>query len=763
MFLSLLATVGFAQEGVSSAQGAPSGAPFTVSYQGRVTLDGQPFSGTGYFKFAFVNSQGQYVWTNDMPIARSGGTQLNPPSRAVELSVQEGLFNVLLGDVGLGMQPLIPAMFDDSETSLRVWFSSAPGGPFVQLPDRALASVPYALVAEAANTLEGQPATAFAPANHNHWGETWNGTGTGLTLASSNGVGLYGRQGNSTGFGPIGGAGIWGDSVEHPGVWGSSTDAAGVVGVSRHEVGVGGLSSSEDGIGVQGTAPVTGTAGIATNTAGSTRGVYGESSSPAGVGVYGKAKATSGENAGVVGESDSTAGAGVSGYADARSGNTFGVYGRVYSSDGVGVYGTGPGTGVSGFSTGDSGLVYGVRGRSASPDGAGVAGFNVADSGNAYGVFGRTDSVEGVGVYGIANANSGYNVGVYGKAGSPMGKGVYGEGGYFGLHGVGTDPSGESHGVYGTTASTADTSSGVSGVASASSGQTYGVYGRSYSTEGVGVYGYASATSGATYGVYGESDSTEGVGVYGYASAASGATYGVYGESRGSAANASGVYGVADPVDDRAAVNGVWGETRSKGYSSAGVYGYASNPHGGAVAVWARSAGNGPIFRGYGNHYPDVEFEVTNAGDVYADGNFHSGGGDFAEMLPAVQGLEPGDVLVIGPDGQLTRSSTPNQANVAGVYSTDPGFVGGDLDDADNSERVPIAIVGVVPVKVSAENGAIRPGDLLTASATPGHAMKAKPVDVGGVQIYRPGTIIGKALEPLEKGMGVIRVLITLH
>ena len=41
--------------------------------------------------------------------------------------------------------------------------------------------------------------------------------------------------------------------------------------------------------------------------------------------------------------------------------------------------------------------------------------------------------------------------------------------------------------------------------------------------------------------------------------------------------------------------------------------------------------------------------------------------------------------------------------------------------------------------------------------------MKADPVNVGGVEFYRPGTIIGKALESLDKGTGVIRVLITLH
>ncbi len=69
---------------------------------------------------------------------------------------------------------------------------------------------------------------------------------------------------------------------------------------------------------------------------------------------------------------------------------------------------------------------------------------------------------------------------------------------------------------------------------------------------------------------------------------------------------------------------------------------------------------------------------------------------------------------------------------------------------------MPLAVVGIVPVKVSAENGPIRPGDLLVASSTPGHAMKAGPNP-------RRGTVIGKALEGLEEGTGVIQMLVMLR
>jgi hypothetical protein len=80
-------------------------------------------------------------------------------------------------------------------------------------------------------------------------------------------------------------------------------------------------------------------------------------------------------------------------------------------------------------------------------------------------------------------------------------------------------------------------------------------------------------------------------------------------------------------------------------------------------------------------------------GDVRADGSFIPGGADYAELLPGVAGLEPGDVLVIGPGGQLTRSTEAYQASVAGVYSTQPGFVAGASDESsDLGDRIPLAV-----------------------------------------------------------------------
>jgi hypothetical protein len=71
--------------------------------------------------------------------------------------------------------------------------------------------------------------------------------------------------------------------------------------------------------------------------------------------------------------------------------------------------------------------------------------------------------------------------------------------------------------------------------------------------------------------------------------------------------------------------------------------------------------------------------------------------------------------------------------------------------------------VGVIPTKVSTENGVIRRGDLLVTSSTPGHAMKATPITVGGAAFYPGGVIIGKALENFDgPGTGLIEVMVNV-
>jgi hypothetical protein len=70
--------------------------------------------------------------------------------------------------------------------------------------------------------------------------------------------------------------------------------------------------------------------------------------------------------------------------------------------------------------------------------------------------------------------------------------------------------------------------------------------------------------------------------------------------------------------------------------------------------------------------------------------------------------------------------------------------------------RQPVALMGKVFCRVDADAGAIRPGDLLTTSATPGHARRATD------RARAFGAVLGKALSGLDRGQGVVPVLVTL-
>ena len=156
---------------------------------------------------------------------------------------------------------------------------------------------------------------------------------------------------------------------------------------------------------------------------------------------------------------------------------------------------------------------------------------------------------------------------------------------------------------------------------------------------------------------------------------------------------------------------------------------------------------------------------ATNKCHIDANGAFMAGS-DFAEALPARGGkaaYEPGDVLVASREvpGNVEKSSRRYDTRAIGVYSTRPGFLGADKNGETrvDPDDIPVAITGIVPTKVTSENGPIEPGDLLTTSSTAGYAMKATPVSVAGVEIYPAGTILGKALTPLTGERGKIRML----
>jgi hypothetical protein len=96
---------------------------------------------------------------------------------------------------------------------------------------------------------------------------------------------------------------------------------------------------------------------------------------------------------------------------------------------------------------------------------------------------------------------------------------------------------------------------------------------------------------------------------------------------------------------------------------------------------------------------------------------------------------------------------------VAGVVSARPGIILGER----SATSAQIATTGRVKVRVDATRVPVRVGDLLVTSEKPGMAMVSQPIDLGGVLIHRPGTLIGKALEPLPSGEGEVLVLLSLQ
>jgi hypothetical protein len=317
---------------------------------------------------------------------------------------------------------------------------------------------------------------------------------------------------------------------------------------------------------------------------------------------------------------------------------------------------------------------------------------------------------------------------------------------------------------------------GIEGLASAPSGNVIGVDGVTYSSAGNGVLGnFTSANSDG------------GGGVIGLTSATSGFSYGARGDALGASGTAVGVFGQSFSPDgyggffqSNASAGGIGltGVSYSTSGFSIGVRGLAVSPTGNGVAVFGVSSsanGTGAIFvneaggtilDGRIGPAPTATkvFRVDGTGRVFADGGFQPSGADFAESM-SVTGdrakYSAGDLLAIDPTASrhVALAQQPYSTLVAGIYSTKPGLLGTTrkVDDSAPQTEVPLAVVGIVPCKVTAENGPIQIGDLLVTSSTPGHAMR------GTDRSRLVGAVVGKALEPLAIGNGVIQVLVTLQ
>ncbi|MBA7679561.1 hypothetical protein ES703_87859 [subsurface metagenome] len=279
----------------------------------------------------------------------------------------------------------------------------------------------------------------------------------------------------------------------------------------------------------------------------------------------------------------------------------------------------------------------------------------------------------------------------------------------------------------------------------------------------MGVYGLASGTANVTnYGGYFKAGGQEGRGVYGHASYS------------GSATNYGG-YFLADGDNGVAVYGRAWGS------SGIGVSGFGTEyggrfttPGSAGQAVRGYATDNGPVTN-YGGHF---EAMGTYGRGIYAKGGPQgyagefdgkvsvsvleiTGGSDLSEQFDK-DAVKPGMLVSIDAKrpGKLLISNEAYDNKVAGIISGAGGIKPGMMMGQKGSVAdgvYPVALTGRVYCWADASTGAIQPGDLLTTSSVPGHAMKVSD------HSRALGAIIGKAMTPLEKGKGLVLVLVSLQ
>ena len=193
---------------------------------------------------------------------------------------------------------------------------------------------------------------------------------------------------------------------------------------------------------------------------------------------------------------------------------------------------------------------------------------------------------------------------------------------------------------------------------------------------------------------------------------------------------------------------------------------YSRCGNGGADGfVWYRGGGHSDIYHNGGGGQLAMSLDQNG---LYVSGPASvctltiRGGCDLAEPFAMKEPqVEKGSVVVIDEEhaGQLKLSTRAYDTRVAGIVSGANGIntglallQEGTLDAGQN-----VALTGRVYVQADASFGAIRSGDLLTTSDTPGHAMKVN--DHARAQ----GAILGKAMSSLKEGRGMVLVLVTLQ
>jgi len=366
----------------------------------------------------------------------------------------------------------------------------------------------------------------------------------------------------------------------------------------------------------------------------------------------------------------------------------------------------------------------------------------VKNSGGKTAVYAETPWI---GVYGKHNSTTGTFPGVMGETDSLVSNAT-------GLRGIvtSTTPGSGSVGVLGLNKGTGGAGMGVKGQ---QDGSGWGVYGTT--PNGTGVYGNATGATGTNYGVRGASASTGGYGGYFTNTSTDGTA--VYAESAGGGRDDATlqVHNTRVSTGMAAYVTsvGTWATMHVQNNGTGEVL-WLSRDNSDAPFIVANNEATGRrVFTVHANGWTSVSvLEIT-------------GGADLSEQFrvgAAREKPEPGMVVSIDPKnpGELVVSRQAYDRRVAGVISgaggVKPGMLMAQKDSITDGDH-PVALTGRVYVSCDASENPIEPGDLLTTSDLPGHAMKVTD------HMKAQGAIIGKAMTSLSKGRGLVLVLVSLQ
>ena len=206
--------------------------------------------------------------------------------------------------------------------------------------------------------------------------------------------------------------------------------------------------------------------------------------------------------------------------------------------------------------------------------------------------------------------------------------------------------------------------------------------------------------------------------------------------------------------------------TSQQGFGFLTAAGAAGNVNAGGLAIsssfFTAPPSNGLYVQGnvgIGTAAPSAKLDV--AGDVVVSGNISAKYQDIAEWVPSTQSIPAGAVVILdqSTDNGVVLSTEAYDTRVAGVISDSPGIILGEA----GAGKLKVATTGRVKVRVDASQAPIQRGDLLVTSDKQGVAMRSEPIQVGERKMHQPGTLIGKALEPLREGEGEILVLLSLQ